>query len=175
MSVTQAENQAMEQPQTDLANAGFLASAFGITFPSDPEAENCIQHNEAKSNSESPMPPVAITHLHEKLKEALQIVETEKRDRLLAQARENRELVAAQMDEDWLGLKLLAYLRKSPHSRATDLAGMVGAPIDAVAPVLARLVRYGAVGVERQLFACTERGSELLHRLEASSGISLTP
>jgi hypothetical protein len=175
MSVTQTENQAMEQPKTDPANASFLAAAFGLTFSNDSGTENYAQPSEAKSNSESPAPPVAITDLHEKLKEAMQIVEAEKRERLLAQARENRELVAAQMDEDWLGLKLLAYLRKSPQSRATELAGMVGAPIDAVAPVLARLVRFGAVGVERQLFACTERGSELLHRLEASSGISLTP
>lgn len=97
------------------------------------------------------------------------------RDRLLAQACENRELAAAQMDEDWLGVKLLAYLRESPDSQASELALMTGAPIDAVTPILARLARAGAVAVRSRQFACTEKGVELLRNLEAATGISLIP
>ncbi len=101
--------------------------------------------------------------------------ELEKRDKALAQAYESRELAAAQTDEDWLGMKLLAYLRKSPDSQVSELAVMTGAPVDAVAPVLARLTRAGAVAVRQRQFACTEKGTEILKTLETATGISLTP
>lgn len=97
------------------------------------------------------------------------------RDKMLTQSYEDRELASAQMDEDWLGVKLLAYLRESPDSQASELAVMTGAPVDAVAPILARLARAGAVAVRHRQFACTEKGTEILNNLEASTGISLTP
>jgi transcriptional regulator with XRE-family HTH domain len=93
--------------------------------------------------------------------------------KLLIQAEETRGLVAAQMDEDWLGVKLLACLRQSPHLHTTALADWIGAPIDAVAAILARLTRVGVVGVRDRQFVCTEKGSDLLRNLETVTGISL--
>jgi predicted methyltransferase len=110
-----------------------------------------------------------------KLQAARLAAETEKSDRLIVQACENRELVAAQMDEDWLGMKLLAHLRESPGAQASELALMTDTPVDAVASILARLARAGAVAVQHRQFACTEKGTEMLNELEANTGISLTP
>jgi hypothetical protein len=130
------------------------------------------QQFEEAVNSGHPVTVSAVIRFYES---KLQAAKAEKRDRRLVQACEDRELVAAQMDEDWLGVKLLAYLRESPGSQASELALMTNAPVDAVAPILARLARAGAVVVRHRQFACTEKGSELLRNLETATGVSLTP
>jgi hypothetical protein len=166
MSTTQTEYKGVYQRQPEAEEEA--REAFFIYVSS--------QRDEAGVNSVHPVTVSEAVHFYEtKLREVRQAAETEKRDRLLARACANRELAAAQMDEDWLGVKLLAYLRESPNSPASELAVMAGAPIDAVAPILARLVRFGAIGVQHRQFACTEKGSELLGNLEAATGISLTP
>lgn len=109
-----------------------------------------------------------------RFQEMEKVAEMERRDKRLVQAREHRELAAAQMDEDWLGMKALAYLRDTPHS-PTELAEKLGEPIDAVAPILARLVRFDALEVQNRKFVCTEKGLDLLRNLETATGISLVP
>lgn len=115
-----------------------------------------------------------LSHYENRLLEAQQALEMERRDWLLAVASANRELIAAQMDEDGLGLKLLACLRATSHLQASELAAAVGVPLDAIAPLLARLTRCGAVEVNQQRFSCASRGLELLHNLETATGIELT-
>jgi hypothetical protein len=133
------------------------------------------QFEEAVNSGHPASASEVIRFYESKLQEALLAAETEKGNRLLVQACENRELAAAQMDEDWLGVKLLAHLRESPDSHLSELAFMTGSSVDAVAPILARLARAGAVAVRHRQFACTEKGTEILNKLEATTGISLTP
>lgn len=102
----------------------------------------------------------------------------------LAKAHANRELMGVLIDENWLGLKLLAFLRSSSPMIAAELAAATGAPLDEVRLALYRLKNFKAIqslalpptGEQQcEKFTCLELGAKLLSNLELSTGIDLTP
>jgi hypothetical protein len=91
--------------------------------------------------------------------------------RITNAAATNRALLGAMVDESWLGTWLLTRLAE-PRT-ASDLATLVGEGVDAVAVALARLHRGGAVDAESGRFLRTERGTEMLTRLQQTTGVNL--
>lgn len=92
---------------------------------------------------------------------------------ILVQARENREMVAALMEGEWIGLQALVQLKTSSPMSASDLAAAVGVDVDPVASVLAQLVRFGVVDVCDGRFLGTDPGEAVLRRIESATGVRL--
>jgi 2-oxoisovalerate dehydrogenase E1 component len=108
-----------------------------------------------------------------KLREAQSVIEATKVDRLLSEAHAYRELMEALMDQDWLGLELLVRLMSIPPVTVTGLASAAGMKVDSVAALLARLVELGAVRLQSDGFACSDRGAYVVRNIETSIGLRL--
>lgn len=129
---------------------------------------------EALSRAPHNVPSPALAELYEaKVEEARRAVKVEVSEKILTQAWMNRKLMECLMDEEWLGLHVLAQLRNSIGMSATDLASKTGASVDSIASVLAQLVRYEAVDVQHRTFICSEGGGRILQRLEKETGVRL--
>jgi hypothetical protein len=116
-----------------------------------------------------------LKHYRTQLQEAQHALEKERWKKSRAEAWESRELMAALREADWLGLRLLAHLRKSQMA-VRALASATGQEdIDFVAATMARLLRFGAAGLQGKLFTCTPKGGDVLKNIEASADVSLTP
>jgi hypothetical protein len=59
------------------------------------------------------------------------------------------------------------------HGSSSDLATVVGENVDAVAVARARLHRGGAVDAKSGRFLHTERGTEIVTRLQQATGVDL--
>ncbi len=93
----------------------------------------------------------------------------------LAEANSNRQVLAALMLHDWLGLQLLSCLRASGRMRLSDLASKLRAKPDDSAGILAQLAQGGVLRVEDDgSFACTQRGLDILRNLESNAGVSIS-
>lgn len=120
--------------------------------------------------------PLGIASLYEsRLHETQCALQTAENEKIIEEACGNRDLIATLMDDEWLGLRLLAQLRISKASSATSLRSSVGATLNSVAVGLAQLVRYGAADVEDGFFVITARGSNILTSIEKKSGVILKP
>ena len=117
-------------------------------------------------------PSSQLIHLYERrlseLRERLRSLESA---RITNAAATNRALLGAMVDESWLGARLLT--RLAEQRTASDLATLVGESVDAVAVALARLHRGGAVDAESGRFLRTERGTEMVTRLQQTTGVDL--
>ena len=117
-------------------------------------------------------PRSPLIHLYERrlseLRERLRSLESA---RITNAAATNRALLGAMVDESWLGARLLT--RLAEQRTASDLATLVGESVDAVAVALARLHRGGAVDAESGRFLRTERGTEMVTRLQQTTGVDL--
>ena len=91
---------------------------------------------------------------------------------VLREACENRVLLESLIQEDWMGLHLLALLRSSSQG-PSDLASKVNANKSTVSVVLNKLIESGLVEL-KDLLTCTERGAETLQKIEKSTGVRLT-
>ena len=116
-------------------------------------------------------PRSPLIHLYERrlseLRERLRSLESA---RITNAAATNRALLGAMVDESWLG----ALVRPTAEQRtASDSATLVGESVDAVAVALARLHRGGAVDAESGRFLRTERGTEMVTRLQQTTGVDL--
>jgi hypothetical protein len=92
-------------------------------------------------------------------------------ERTVEETHRQRQLLAALIDDDWLGFSVLASV--GTPSLATEIATMIGADVDRVATVLALLVGYGAVVVDGPRFARSMLGEGVIRAVESSVGISL--
>jgi len=90
----------------------------------------------------------------------------------LREACKNRGLLDSLIQEDWMGLHILALLRSSSQ-RPSDLASKVKANKSTVSVVLNKLIESGLVE-QKELLTCTERGTETLEKIEKSTGVRLT-
>jgi len=90
----------------------------------------------------------------------------------LAEAQENRYLLSTLVEEDWVGLHLLALLRSSPQEKS-ELVAKLGADYSAITPVLIRLLECGVVERQYDVFFATSLGFETLLKIENAAGISL--
>lgn len=90
----------------------------------------------------------------------------------LAEAEENRYLLATLMDGDWAGLRLLATARSSPR-RKPDLCAGTALDGDALTTVLVRLIECGVLEEQDGVFFCTGPGAEVLQKVERAAGVSL--
>lgn len=98
-------------------------------------------------------------------------------ENLLAEASNNRDLVATLVEKNWLGLKLLIELRNSTRSSITQLGSKVlkqmrGDELNSLAVTLVRLVRHGVVDVKEGSFVCTDRGNHVVQALEKAAGVA---
>jgi hypothetical protein len=93
---------------------------------------------------------------------------------LLREAGGKRKLMALLMENDWLGLRLMAWVRVLSQPNISELASSVTADVNCVAAA-ARLVGLGALVVKNCGFRCTEEGLSVLARLEETSGMELDP
>jgi len=93
-------------------------------------------------------------------------------EQILKAASESRSLLDSLIQEDWMGLHLLALLRSSSQ-RPSDLASKVNSYKSKVSGVLNKLIESGLVE-QTELLTCTERGAETLQRIEKSTGVRLT-
>lgn len=97
-------------------------------------------------------------------------------EKALTEAYDNRELLAALMHHDWLGLQFLAHLRACGRMRFSDFLSRFGVDTDHLAGIIAQLARGGVVSLKDEVwFVCTEKGLNLLQNLERNSGVSLSP
>lgn len=120
--------------------------------------------------------PLRIASLYEsRLHETQRALQTAENETIIEEACGNRDLIAALMGDEWLGLRLLAQLRISKAASATSLRSSVRATLNSVAVGLAQLVRYGAADVEDGFFVITARGSNILTSIEKKSGVILKP
>lgn len=91
--------------------------------------------------------------------------------RITNAAATNRALLGALVDESWIGARLLA--RLDEPMTAVYLADLVGEEVDKIAVALARLHRGGAVDAESDQFQRNERGTEIVTRLQETTGVDL--
>lgn len=101
-------------------------------------------------------------------------LEPEDENRILI-ARRNRDIAAVLMAEQWLGLHLLTIVRASSSSDVSALANKVERPFADVSMALVKIAALGLLQIEDGLFLCTDRGREMLDRLEAGVGVTLEP
>jgi hypothetical protein len=101
-----------------------------------------------------------------KLHEAELAARREDAEKRLAEAWENRELVATLMETEGLGLKVLLAADSKLPMNASSIAASVNTDIDSLAPLIVRLARFGALQEDRGLFYLTERGAMLIRNLE---------
>lgn len=94
---------------------------------------------------------------------------SEERESLLVQAWENRMLVTALMENDWLGLQILLSLESGLPLDASDLAAAVNAPVDSLIPLLQRLRQFDAIKQEGNSFSLTDKGAALVKNLEEAA------
>lgn len=90
----------------------------------------------------------------------------------LAEAQENRYLLATLTNGDWAGLRLLATAKSSPR-RKPDLAAGTVLDEDALTTVLVRLIECGVIEEQDGVFFCTGLGAEVLEKMERAAGVSL--
>lgn len=90
----------------------------------------------------------------------------------LAEAQENRYLLATLTDDDWAGLRLLAMAKSSPR-RQPDLAAGTVLDEDALTTLLVRLIECGVIEEQDGLFFCMGLGAEVLEKMERAAGMSL--
>lgn len=90
----------------------------------------------------------------------------------LAEAQENRYLLATLTDDDWAGLRLLAMVKSSPR-RKPDL--VVGTMLDeeSLTIILVRLIECGVIEEQDGVFFCTALGAGALGMMEQAAGVSL--
>lgn len=116
-----------------------------------------------------------VRHYGGKLKQAETIADKYELERTLAEVSDNRDVVAALMEREGLGLQLLANLRAYSKMRLSEFVSKTGMDPDDVASVVARLVRGRVVIVDDLSFVCTDRGLDILKNLELNSGVTITP
>src|SRR2546421_3874563 len=92
---------------------------------------------------------------------------------VLAEAQENRYLLDSLVDEDWLGLHLLALLRSSSQDKE-ELATKLQVNAAAIIPTLIRLIECGVTEEQGDKFFCTKLGVETLAKIEETSGVKIT-
>jgi hypothetical protein len=109
----------------------------------------------------------------ENLLDELHISKIEKLEASLAEARTNREIVSALMDNDGLGLHVLVQLRAALRMSATELATATEADLNSMAGVLAQLVRLGIVDLHDRVFYYTASSATYLRRIEETTGVTL--
>jgi hypothetical protein len=112
-------------------------------------------------------PPSQVSYLYERRINAFERkLEEQSRDKELSQTAEKHKLISALMDDDWLGLRLLATIGESGSGMTiTGLVKAVDRHADRVAPMLAALSRYGVVEVTGTTFLLSPRGSDILASL----------
>lgn len=91
----------------------------------------------------------------------------------LAEAQENRYLLSTLVEEDWVGLHLLALLRSSPQEKS-ELMAKLSADDSAITPVLMRLLECGVVERQDDVFFATSLGFQTLLKIENAAGMSLS-
>jgi hypothetical protein len=87
----------------------------------------------------------------------------------------NRNLLSALMDHDWLGLKILATLRKAEKLTASELVSALGEQFNTVASSIAELAKGDVIKIFADAFAISPRGETLLSSVEKNTGVSLQP
>ncbi|MET0650733.1 MAG: hypothetical protein ABW208_29340 [Pyrinomonadaceae bacterium] len=90
----------------------------------------------------------------------------------LAEAQENRYLLATLTDGDWAGLRLLALVKSSPR-RKPDLAAGTVLDEESLTTVLVRLIECGVIEEQDGVFFCTPLGAKMLGKMERAAGVSL--
>lgn len=95
------------------------------------------------------------------------------RNRLLAEAQANRDLLAALTEKDWLGLYLLTRLRSSSPLTMTEFASELEVESPEIRPVLTRLIECGLVSEDQGEFSCTQLGITILAQTEEMTGAGL--
>lgn len=103
-------------------------------------------------------------------------VKSMRNENLLTEAFRNRALAATLMDEDWVGLELLAHLAASKDGcTISELANVTERSMDEIAPLLAQLVRFGGAEARPLTFVCTDKGRDVIRNLEESTNAKLHP
>jgi hypothetical protein len=97
-------------------------------------------------------------------------------EKILSDVSRNRDILATLMDNDWLGLKLLAQLKISKRAQALELAPKVLTTLDVsqlnkVVSVLLSLIQYGLVDLEGAHFVATAKGNQVVGRIEEKVGL----
>lgn len=114
-------------------------------------------------------PVVGIAGFYEaQLEKANDTIRGHEAEELLAHAWADRELVSSLMDTNWLGLKILMILESEALMSASQLIAGANVEMDLVTPVLVRLVRFGAIREDKNLFSLAERGASVIRNLERS-------
>jgi predicted transcriptional regulator len=90
----------------------------------------------------------------------------------LAEAFKEREAMSALMANEWLGLRVLSLLTEG-GTTATQIASKTERSLDTVAGTLARLTTARVLDTDGQIFRLTEKGEELIERIEERTGTSL--
>jgi hypothetical protein len=132
-------------------------------------------HHARLSNRSESVFNDAVRHYAYRLRQVETSVDKAKVEKMLAEADENRSVIAALMDNEWAGLQLLVQLRANGKMSLSELVSKAREDSDTAAGTVARLVRGRAVLVDGTSFACTDRGLNLLQSLEGNTGVSLTP
>jgi hypothetical protein len=83
----------------------------------------------------------------------------------LAEAQENRYLLESLIDNEWLGLRLLALLRTMPQDKIT-LSENLQLNSKVFVPTVIRLIECGAIEERGDKFFCTKLGIETLTKIE---------
>lgn len=90
----------------------------------------------------------------------------------LAEAQENRYLLSSLVDDDWMGLRLLALLRPSQYDKS-ELIEKLNVHDSVITGVLIRLLECGVIEERDGLFFATNSGLEALFKIENAAGMSL--
>lgn len=151
-------------PQEIQPSAPALTEAFG-----DSAAGPCRQPESPPAGS---TPFTLVEYYEAELGKARQSLQALKWKKELREERDEHDLIETVMERGGLGLRLLAHCRTSDVT-ATHLAASTQSHVDSVMPILARLYRLGAVEAQNEVFVCTDKGQELLRKLEAAASVEL--
>jgi hypothetical protein len=160
-----------------LSDCTVESSYFDYKAPSAVLGDLNVWFSSFKSNLSRGFGNATLVHHYvSKLRESETKAKTAEIEANLAEANSNRQLLAALLQHNWLGLKLLSCLGASNGIRLSDLVSKLGALPDDSAAILAQLTQGGVVRVEDDgSFMCTDRGIDILKNLESNTGINVSP
>jgi hypothetical protein len=122
---------------------------------------------------ERPFPrrrPTALVELYERRLDSYRRTLREHAiEKQLGEAAASRRLMAALMDHEWFGLRLLeSILDTSERATATRLSEALGRDLDSIATMLTTLASHGVIEVKGRQFVPTARGSAILDRFRVA-------
>ncbi|PYP85832.1 MAG: hypothetical protein DMF61_14830 [Blastocatellia bacterium AA13] len=127
-----------------------------------------LTRSEGGRTSQTDLSSIIEARLHE-VEEKLREIESEQE---FANDWKKRELAAALMEEEWLGLRLIVELRRQTTRSASGLSDQLNVDVDSIVSILIKLVQFGGLEEREGLFSISGLGASVIEALEAEARVT---